>query len=179
MVEGDVDLGERFQSAPFWGDTDRELRRAVLDAMEPDRAAAGATLLHQGRPNDRLVFLIEGTAVIERKYPGDRKEILANLNAPAAFGTTSFFRPTPPTVSVVATSDVRLLRLSYAQYERLRRTNPRAAEALALGILRVLSERFDMLDQRVADFLAQHADDPPKVNEWAGFRARLFEEPNF
>jgi len=176
MVEGDA--AERFLSAPMWADVDAKSRRALFEAMEEDHAPAGAALLQQRQPNDRLWFLIEGSAVIERTYHGRRKEILATLTAPAAFGSTSFFRPNPPAVSVRATSDVRLLTLSHPQHERLRRTNPPAAEALALGILRVLSERFDMLDQRVSDFLAEHADDPPKVNEWAGFRARVFEEPN-
>jgi CRP/FNR family transcriptional regulator, cyclic AMP receptor protein len=177
MVEGDA--SERFLSAPLWADLDRESRLAVFEAMEEDRAKAGTTLMKQGYPNDRLSFLIEGSAVIERTYPEGRKEVLTTLTAPAAFGTTSFFRSNPPLASVRATSDVRLLTLSHPQHDRIRRSNPRAAEALALGILRVLSERFDLLDQRVSDFLAQHTDDPPKVNEWAGFRARLFEEPNF
>jgi CRP/FNR family transcriptional regulator, cyclic AMP receptor protein len=174
MVDGDA--VERFLSAPMWAGVDRESRRAVFEAMEEDRASSGATLLVQGQPNDHLLFLIEGSAVIERVYPEGRKETLATLTAPAAFGTTSFFRPDPPQVSVRATSDVRLLMLSHPQHDRLRHANPRAAEALALGILRVLSERFDMLDQRVSDFLAEHGDEPPKLNEWAGFRARLFEE---
>jgi hypothetical protein len=26
-------------------------------------------------------------------------------------------------------------------------------------------------------YISQHPDDHPKVTEWAGFRARLFEEP--
>jgi CRP-like cAMP-binding protein len=176
MVEDDAT--ERFLSAPMWADVDLKSRRAVFEALEESHAPAGATLMTQGEPNDRLSFLIEGSAVIERKYPGSRKELLATLTAPAAFGTTSFFRPSPPTVSVRALSDVRLLTLSHPEHEQLRRTNPPAAEALALGIVRVLSERFDLLDQRVADFMAEHADDPPKVNEWAGFRARLFQEPN-
>ena len=176
MVQGDA--AEQFLSAPLWADVDRESRLAVLGAMEEGRAKAGATLLAQGQSNDRLSFLIEGSAVIERTFPGGRKEVLATLTAPAAFGTTSFFQPNPPLASVRATSDVRLLTLSHPRHAQLRRTDPHAAEALALGILRVLSERFDLLDQRVSDFLAEHADDPPKVNEWAGFRARLFEEPN-
>jgi CRP-like cAMP-binding protein len=177
MVEGD--LAERFLSAPMWADGDLKSRRAVFEAMDEDHAPAGAILMHQGQSHDHLSFLIEGSAVIERTYPGRRVETLATLTAPAAFGTTSFFRPNAPTVSVRATSDVRLLTLSHSQHALLRRTNPSAAEALALAILRVLSERFDMLDQRVSDYLTQHADDQPKVNEWAGFRARLFEEPNF
>jgi len=176
MVEGDA--AERFLAAPLWAEVDRESRLALLEAMEERRAKAGTTLLAQGQPNDRLSFLIEGGAVIERSYPEGRKETLATLTPTSAFGTTSFFRPDPPLASVHATSDVRLLTLSHPQHDRLRRTNPRAAEALALVILRVLSERFDLLDRRVSAFLAEHADDPPKVNEWAGFRARLFGEPN-
>lgn len=176
MVEGDAI--ERFLSAPMWADVDGKARRAVFEAMVEGHAPAGATLMQQGQANDRLTFLIEGSAVIERTHPRRRKEVLATLTAPAAFGTTSFFGRNPPTVSVRATSEVRLLSLSHPQHERLRSANPPAAEALALGILRVLSERFDMLDQRVSDFLLEHSDDPPRVNEWAGFRARLFEEPN-
>ena len=68
--------------------------------------------------------------------------------------------------------------MDHPAHERLRRTNPRAAEALALAVVRVLAERFDLLDKRVSDGLVQHADDQPKVTEWSGFRARLFEEPN-
>jgi CRP-like cAMP-binding protein len=176
MVEDDAT--ERFLSAPMWADVDLKSRRAVLEALEESRARAGAILMKQGEAYDRLSFLIEGSAVIERTYPGRPKEVLATLTAPAAFGTTAFFRPNPPRVSVHALSAVRLLTLSHPEHERLRHANPAAAEALALGILRVLSERFDMLDQRVSDFLAEHADDLPKVNEWAGFRSRLFEEPN-
>jgi CRP-like cAMP-binding protein len=175
MVQGDE--VERFLSAPMWADIDPKSRRAVFEALEEDHAAAEAILMQQGQPNDRLSFLTEGSVVIERTYPGRRKETLATLTAPAAFGTTSFFRPNVSTVSVRALSDVRFLTLSHPAHEQLRRANPAAAEALALGILRVLAERFDMLDQRVSDFMAEHADDPPRVNEWAGFRARLFEEP--
>ena len=51
-------------------------------------------------------------------------------------------------------------------------------QALALAVVRILAERFDLLDKRVSDSLAQHADDHPKVTEWSNFRARLFEEPN-
>jgi CRP-like cAMP-binding protein len=172
------DLAERFLSAPMWADLDERARRAALEAMEEGHAPAGAILLRQGEANDRLSFLVEGSAVIERTSPGRPTETLATLTAPAPFGTTSFFRPNPPTVSVRALSDVRLLTLSHPAHERLRRTDPSAAEALAVATVRVLSERFDLLDQRVADLLQEHAGDPPKVNEWAGFRARLFEEPN-
>lgn len=173
-----TEVVERFLNAPMLAEVDDGSRRALLDALVEARAPAGAVLLEQGHPNDHLSFLIAGTATIERAVPGRHREVLAHLTAPAVFGTTSFFRPTPPTVTVRATSDVVLLTLSHPAHDRLRRTHPRAAEALALAVVRALSERFDLLDQRVSDYLAEHHDDRPKLTEWAKFRARLFEEPS-
>lgn len=173
-----ADAAERFLSAPLLAEVDPDSQHTVIDALEENRAPSGAIILRQGSPNDRLCFLVEGTVVIERAYPGGRKEDVTTLHAPAVFGTTTFFRPTPSTFSIRATTDVRMLTLDHPAHERLRRTNPRASEALAMAVVRVLCERFDLLDQRVSDLLAQHADDQPKVTEWSNFRARLFEEPN-
>jgi CRP/FNR family transcriptional regulator, cyclic AMP receptor protein len=174
MAMVQADAAERFLAEPLLADVDAESRREVLACLSEGRARAGSTLLEQGRPNDRLSFLVEGSATVERSWPGGRKEVLAHLSAPGVFGTTSFFRPNPPTVTVRATTDVRLLTLDHPAHERLRREHPRAAEALALATVRVLCERFDLLDQRVSDSLARHAADHPRDTEWSGFRARLF-----
>jgi len=173
-----ADVAEQFLAAPLLGDFDLDVRRALLKRLEESRAITGTVLLEQGEPNDHLSFLIEGSAVIERSFSGGRKEILAQLTAPAIFGTTSFFRPTPPTVTVRALTDVCLLTMGHPAHDQLRRDDPRTAEALAVAVVRILAERFDLLDKRVSDSLAQHAGDPPKITEWSGFRARLFEEPN-
>ncbi len=172
------DAAERFLSAPQLAEVDPESRRVLLSIMVEANAAAGAVLLEQGQPNDHLSFLIQGSAAIERPTAGGGTENIATLNAPALFGTTSFFRPTPPTVSVRATTDVKLLTLHHPAFERIRRENPRATEALLLAVIRVLSERFDLLDRRLSDHLAQHHGDHPKMSELSNFRARLFEEPN-
>ena len=53
----------------------------------------------------------------------------------------------------------------------------RAAEALAVAVLRAVSERFDLLDQLFADYLRDHPHaDSDDVSEWSRFRSRLFEE---
>jgi len=173
----DHEAVQRFLTAPQFADIDPESLRAVLGVMVEARASSGAVLLEQGHANDHLSVLIGGSAIVERTFPDRPKEVLATLSAPALFGTTSFFRPTPPTVTVRATSDVWLLTLFHPAHEKLRVERPHAAEALLLAVVRVLADRFDLLDKRVSDHLAAHADDHPKVNEWSGFRSRLFEEP--
>ena len=175
MIE--IEASERFMAAPWLGEVDAETKRAILTALVEAKAASGAILLAQDQPNDHLSFLIEGTASIERVLANGRREVITVLQAPAVFGSTSFFRPQPPSVSVRATSDVWLLSLYHPAHEALRAADPRAAESLALAVLRALSERFDLMDKYIVDFLARHPSDPEQSTEWAGFRARLFEEP--
>lgn len=174
-----AEAAERFMSAPWLESTDVELKREILLALAEERAARGSTLLAQGQPNDHLSFLIEGTADILRRGENGRADPVTTLTAPAVFGTTSFFRPDPPAVTVQATSDVRLLTLHHPAYDTLRRDRPRAAEALALAVLRAVSERFDLIDRLFAERIREHPrTGPGDASEWSRFRSRLFEEPS-
>ena len=172
----DAEATERFMAAPWLGDVDPDSKRAILEALVEARASAGATLLEQDQPNDHLTFLIEGTAEIQRTFEGGRREVITTISAPSVFGTTSFFRPDPPSVGVRATSDVWMLSLYHPAHEALRQDSPRAAEALAVAILRALSERFDLMDKLLSDYITRHRGESSRTSEWAGFRARLFDE---
>jgi CRP/FNR family cyclic AMP-dependent transcriptional regulator len=172
----DAEATKRFMAAPWLAEVDPQTKKAILAALVEARAPAGATLLEQGQPNDHLTFLIEGTADIVRVNGNGRRDVITHLTAPAMFGTTSFFQIRPPTVRVQATSEVWMLSLYHPAHEALRAEDPRAAEALALAVVRVLSERFDLIENLFTEFTARHSDEPPRKSEWAGFRARLFDE---
>jgi CRP-like cAMP-binding protein len=173
----DDQAAHRFMTASWLAEVDREPKLALLSALSEQRAKAGSILLQQGQPNDHLTFLIDGKADLERTFGSGRKEIITTLTAPAVFGTTSFFQPKPPTVTARALTDVWMLTLHHPAHNALRRDNPRAAEALALAVVRTLSERFDLIDRLFTDYIAHHSDVPPTTaSEWSRFRARLFEE---
>ena len=167
----------RFMTAPWLAEVEREPKLALLNALAEERAAAGTILLSQGQPNDHLTFLIDGSVDLERTFGNGRKEIITTLTAPAVFGTTSFFQPKPPTVTARAKTDVWMLTLYHPAHDALRRDHPRAAEALALAVVRTLSERFDLIDKLFTDYITHHPDVPANTaSEWSRFRARLFEE---
>ena len=172
----DPEATQRFMAAPWLGEVDPESKRAILEALVEARAPAGSILLEQDQPNDHLSFLIAGTAQIERTFENGRREVIARIGSPTVFGTTSFFRPDPPSVAVRATSDVWTLSLYHPEHEALRQANPRAAEALAVAILRALSERFDLMDRLLSEYFTRHREESSRTSEWSGFRARLFDE---
>lgn len=167
---------ERFLESPLLGEMDSAARAAVLNVLREQRSPSQAVLLEQGQPNDHIAFLIEGTAVVTRVIPEKGTESLAKLSAPTVFGLTSFFRPTPPNFSVNATSDVWFLTLDQSALAILRRVDMRAAEQLAIYAVRVLADRFDMMDRKISEDLKKKPADRAKATEWSRFRSRLFEE---
>jgi CRP-like cAMP-binding protein len=171
------EAASRFMTAPWLAEVDREPKLALLNALSEERAKAGTILLAQGQPNDHLTFLIDGSVDLERTFGNGRKELITTLTAPAVFGTTSFFQPKPPTVTARARTPVWMLTLHHPAHDALRRDSPRAAEALALAVVRTLSERFDLIDRLFTEYTANHPDVPPNTaSEWSRFRARLFDE---
>ena len=169
---------DRFLSLPWLAAMDSASLQAVVNVVIEKRAPAGAILLEQGQPNDHVSFLIEGMATVSRVTEAGITEHLTTLHAPSAFGLTSFFRPQPPGFSVKAEGDVWFLTLDHHAHDILRRADPRAAEVLALGAVRLLADRFDLMDRKIAAMMAENAEDSHKSNEWAEFRTRLFDESN-
>jgi CRP-like cAMP-binding protein len=173
----DVEAADRFMKAPWLAGIDREPKLQLLRALAEERAKAGSVLLAQGQPNDHLTFLIDGSVDLVRTFGNGRTEPITTLVAPAVFGTTSFFQPKPPTATARAKTDVWMLTLHHPAHEALRRESPRAAEALALAVVRTLSERFDLLDKLFTEYISSHEDVPATAaSEWSRFRARLFQE---
>jgi CRP/FNR family transcriptional regulator, cyclic AMP receptor protein len=176
MATSATDESEQFLATPLLSGADDGARLVIFHSLVETSAPAGTPLLTQGKPNDKLWFVPGGSIAIERRQPDGRIDVLANLSGPAIFGTTTFFRTSAPSSNIRATSNLRVWTLDHRSYNQLRREHPRAAEALALEVVRVLSEHFDQLDARLAEMMAEHEDDHPRANEWASFRTRLFEE---
>ena len=179
MVTISKDGLARFLEAPWLEGVDPSIRQRIWHALNERTEPVGTTLLDQDQPTRQLWFVASGSVAVERTRPraGSRPEILAELSGAAIYGTTTFFRDSVPTMTLRATTPIHGWTLDRPAYACLRVEDPEAAEALALTVVKVLSERFDMLDDRLTDLMAQHHDDHRRATEWADFRSRLFEEP--
>jgi CRP/FNR family cyclic AMP-dependent transcriptional regulator len=169
---------EQFLAAPWLSDLDATARLALLNVLQEHHADAGTELLTQGKSNDRIIFQLRGETVATRTYPGRHEELVARLPSPTVYGEISFFRPTTCLATVRACTPVWYLSLDRHGHEALRRADPRTAEQFAVATLKIIADRFEMIDRRVTDFLAEHENHHPRASEWNTFRSRLFEESN-
>src|SRR5918994_4860904 len=108
-----MDAG-RLRNIPVFADTsEADLRRIATFATE-DSAPAGTTLIREGDYSTELIAIEEGTA--EVRHDGRR---LATLGPGDVFGETGVLERGLRNASVVATSRMRMVKLTTWEIKRL------------------------------------------------------------
>ncbi len=107
--------GSRLRSLPMFAEMDDdELKRIATFATE-DSAAAGTVLMREGDYSTELIGIEEGTADVVQ---GNGRK-LGTLGAGDVFGEMGVFTKEQRTATVIATSPVRLVKLSMWDVKRL------------------------------------------------------------
>jgi len=155
----------------------------LLDVAEPVSFAPGALILAQGDSSRDLWVLLEGTCEVSRRVDpqasDSRRVVLAKLEAPGHFGDMSFFSPSPHSADVRATSAVKLLRITHADYRDLIAEGVQAAYKLAYNVTESLVRRLRRMDDWVAELAATtQAHEQAHRPEWQSFREKLFDRWN-
>jgi CRP/FNR family cyclic AMP-dependent transcriptional regulator len=108
-----MDLSRLREIPLFAGVSDEDLRRIATFAAE-DSAEAGTTLVREGDYSTELVAIEEGTADVLQQ--GRR---VASLGPGDVFGETGVLEKGMRNASVVATSPMRLVKLTTWEIKRL------------------------------------------------------------
>jgi CRP-like cAMP-binding protein len=127
----------------------------VLLCVQPARFAAGATIFHRGEAGDALYLIVEGAVAV---LAGDRTEavepaLLARLAEGQSFGEMALLTGEPRTATVVAITEVELLKIAREHFDELLDCSPRLRQTVeALNSQRILQnvaalrERADAAD---------------------------------
>jgi CRP-like cAMP-binding protein len=108
-----MDVG-RLRNIPVFADmSDTDLRRIATFATE-DSAPEGTTLIREGDYATELIAIEEGTA--EVRHDG---EVLATFGPGDVFGETGVLEQGLRNASVVATSPLRMVKLTTWEIKRL------------------------------------------------------------
>jgi CRP-like cAMP-binding protein len=108
-----MDVG-RLRSIPLFADVpDGDLRRIATFATE-DSAGSGATIVREGDYSTELVAIEEGTAEVQQ-----HGKTIATLGPGDIFGETGVLEGEMRNASVVATSPIRMVKLTTWDIKRL------------------------------------------------------------
>lgn len=146
----------------------------VLKQITTETYQPGSVILEEGKLSRGLWLIAEGRCEVVKLGAAGAGRILAELAPGAVFGEMSFLEAAPHSASVRAVTAVRTLRLTSESFACLEESSPRAASAVIRAISVVLAKRLRRMDEWTTRLL----DDvmPQKHQEWADFRAKLYNE---
>lgn len=156
----------------FHGMSDAE-RDELLSLAQRVEIRKGEQIITQGKMLRNLWFILEGEAQVTRRTDSGCQITLAELGPSVQFGEMSFFHAAPHSADVVAMTDMKLLKLSREDFDRLCEAGNRVAHRLAMNSLQQMAERLRKTDEWITNLVCGE-DHKPSASEWTSFREILF-----
>jgi CRP/FNR family transcriptional regulator, cyclic AMP receptor protein len=120
----------------------------VFQHADVRRIPAGLALVQAGEQDRALYLLTEGTVGV--RLPRD-ESAFKTIDAPSVVGELAFFDGRPRSATLDAVTDVEVVRLDEAGFERLSEVAPELARAMLRDLARILALRLRMASDVIAD----------------------------
>jgi CRP/FNR family cyclic AMP-dependent transcriptional regulator len=120
----------------------------VFSHAEVRRVPAGLALVQAGEDDRAIYLLTEGTVGV--RLPRDESAFKA-IDAPSVVGELAFFDGRPRSATLDAVTDVEVVRLDQAGFERLTAAAPELAHAMLRDLARILALRLRMASDVIAN----------------------------
>jgi CRP-like cAMP-binding protein len=120
----------------------------VFSHAEVRRVAAGLALVLAGEDDRALYLLTEGTVGV--RLPRD-ESAFKTIDAPSVVGELAFFDGRPRSATLDAVTDVEVVRLDEAGFERLAAAEPDLAHLMLRDLARILALRLRMASEVIAN----------------------------
>jgi CRP-like cAMP-binding protein len=121
---------------------------AIFSHAEVRTISAGLAVVQAGQDERALYLLTEGTVGV--RLPRD-EGTFKTIDAPSVLGELAFFDAQPRSATLDAITDVEVVRLDTAAFDRLREHEPALAHAMLHGLARILALRLRMASEVIAD----------------------------
>ncbi len=120
----------------------------VFAHAEVRHVGAGLALVQAGEDDRALYLLTEGTVGV--RLPRD-ESAFKTIDAPSVVGELAFFDGRPRSATLDAVTDIEVVRLDEAAFERLHAAAPELAHAMLRDLARVLALRLRMASEVIAN----------------------------
>ncbi len=122
----------------------------------------GSVLFKEGDEGDALYVLLEGRCEVTKKGTG-----LATLDGGAVIGEMSLIGGEVRSATVTAATDIRLLKISAARFQKLLKKENLAALKVVNALARVMSKRLSLITDKLVASVGSGK--PQKKEELADF----------
>ena len=129
---------------------DAEAVRFLAGLAREESYAAGAVIIGEGEPGNRMFFLTTGHAVVVKEHGSAQPITLARLGPGEFFGEMSLVESVVRSASVVADGPVAACTLKGADFHRLYQQRPDQYGIVILNLAHDLARRLRSLDDRFA-----------------------------
>lgn len=120
----------------------------VFSYAEVRRVGAGLALVQAGEHDRALYLLTEGTVGV--RLPRD-EGAFKQIEAPSVLGELSFFDGYPRSATLQAVTDVEVVRIDLAAFDRLHEHEPAIANLMLRDLARILALRLRLASAVIAD----------------------------
>lgn len=136
---------ELLERHPLLAHLDPEQIEHIADAGEVERFDPGEEVVVEGAYGDALYLVLSGKVDVSKAGHD-----LASLEPGEFFGEMSLLEPAPRSATVIAAEPSYLFRLPTNSIQILLQTDPGAATALLIHIVKTLSERLRRANESLA-----------------------------
>lgn len=155
MIDIVLTCNEDLSRCPFFAELSRKERDLVLRYIQSEHLNTGQTLIREGDLQRGLHIVKAGRCEVVKQLAGGSEQQLTVLDSGAIIGEVSFFSRAPHSATIRAIEPVECMNLPIAEFEALRRAEPRIAMVLMANMGRLLAERFRRMDQYTYDLFVR------------------------
>jgi len=137
---------ETLQKYSLFGGLLKEQIESIIPLMEKETFESGEVIIAEGKPNDKIFFLIEGQVAVSK---GD--VALSRFGEGEAFGEMEVLDVMPAIASIKALSKVTVMSVSNKALREIYKIDVKIFSLMIMNLARDLSRRLRKMDEKLAE----------------------------
>ena len=133
------------QKYSLFGGLLEEQIRSILSLMEQENYDPDTEIIIEGKPNDKIYFVIEGEVSVTKKGV-----VLSRFGEGEAFGEMEVLDVMPSIATIKSLSPVTVMSISNKALREIYKTDIKAFSLILMNLARDLSRRLRKMDEKAA-----------------------------
>jgi CRP-like cAMP-binding protein len=135
---------EVLQKYSLFGGLEEEQIRVILPLMNQEKYNPGEAIIEEGKPNDRIFFILEGHVAVTKK-----EIVLSKFGEGEAFGEMEVLDVMPAVATIKSLSQVTALSISNKTLREIYKKDVKAFSLILMNLARDLSRRLRRMDEKL------------------------------